>query len=446
MNKTARYTLVLFFICVTTILANAYDYDNWPTIATDSLFSVNSNVAKTTVTYRNNGEVTRHMIYDNNGKPLIEIWETEDSCTPDTLLYSDEGKMIAYFSHNKHGLLYDRMPEFVTNHSIERDEIHVNISNTDDHGNWLEAHARHFARIHRIMDYTFNDPAIQKLIVKYMDRRLLYQSKTTAMKDERFLGIFPNDNAMWVVLSIVGGALAFIFLRRLNSYYSVAIASVASTAIMGIGLVPYYIRLSANHLLNGTFIIWSTIVSASVLCIFTFRLISSMSRDKRFSNSYIEIVGNLWCIFTAAVSFFPLFNIWMWTWLALFLSLLAYGIMLMSTLLPHISTRCPKCHTKGSVYVAEIIDDGKIITERSISFNTQDSGPYDIRHHLWHKTYKTTETKSETETTKVYQNLLYRYKCSECDYECEKRVKGDHLGTNSTTHSTKTTSKHIEFD
>ena len=437
--------ITLLTLLMAVFTTNAYDYDNWPRMPIDSLYSVTTKPFLCSVSYHNDGKVTRNMIYDNEGKPLIEIWNTKESFRPDTILYSSDGKAIAYFSNGKSGRLKNRLPKFATKHSIERDEIYVNTSNVDDHGNWQEAHAKHFARILRIFDYNLNDNHLN-LIETYSQRRADYEDsdRSLSMGNECFLGLFPGVKSKYALLSIATGILAFIFIRRMRSNYNYAIASVTSAGIMAAGIIPYYRSLFGELLLNSNFISWSALFLGAGACVFTYFLISKMSVDKKYSNDNIEFVGNVWCMFATAVAFFPLLNAWMWTWLAVCMSLLTYGIMLMVTMLSHIHSRCPKCHSKGALYIADIIDDGKVIREKSYSFHSHNSGPHDIDHSLWWKTYKTTRTESDIETTEVYQNLLCRYECIECDYKKEERMKGDLLSRARNVYSKKKTTKHIE--
>ncbi len=435
-----RTISILLSVCCLFITAAASRYDSWPVIPIDSMYMAKGQPVTATIKYyANKGNVERTMIYDESGNMLIELWNTpRGGYSPDTLLYSETGTPLAYFSINKQGPVKGKSPEFIRKNLIDADELSIDKESCDESGNWTYAHAPEFGTIKRKMVYE-NDPALREIVERYSLRRAEYSDQEVSESNSAFLGIFPGEMAMTGICALVIGIIAFLLLKRLPFKFNYEIASTISAVIAGIGLVMYYQSLSQDMDQYGSFIMYFSLMLGVAVCIFLDKCISAMTYDNRYTNSDIKTVGMIWAVFITVVAIYPLLNIWLWTWLAIMLCWIPGFVVYMMIVESVVEKRCPKCHSADSVYVMDIVDDGKTLTETNTQTTTRESKPHNISKGLGGIKFRTTERETTRVKTNTYKYLLVRYACRHCDYREDKRKKGDLL--KSTDSSLTTTSE-----
>ncbi|MDE7408382.1 MAG: hypothetical protein K2M76_08170, partial [Muribaculaceae bacterium] len=437
-----RLLSVFFAFCFINTASGGYYYDGWNTIPTDSLYAVKGQPTKISVNYfGGGGNVDRTMWLDAQSKPLVEIWETTHSYTPDTLLYSSNGRVIAYFSHDKSGKINGSLPDFAHKSRIKPSELYISPEQIDKNDNWLWGHAASFGQIKRDIDYN-SDETSKQLIERFTTMRESYESHGNINGTANNLfGFFPGEMAMTGLGALAVGIILFIILSMLPFRFNYTLSSIAAAAVAGYGLLIYFQSLTYDMSLHRNFLLSATIVIGVALCIFISWCTSKMADDRRYSNSDVQTVGLIWAIFATVVVFYPLLNVFLWSWLAITFCWVPGVAIYMMIVDPLLKDRCPQCHRMHAIYVKEIVDDGQTVTETDVETTSRESKPHHISNNLDGIRFRTTERETTRVKTRTYEHLLVEYSCRHCDYHTSKRKRGDLLKQSDSSLTT-TTEKH----
>lgn len=401
-----------------------------------------------TATYTGrNGNITRRMIYDTQGIPVMHTAVYLNGNQTDTVLFDRESRVMATMSNRDHsrqisdGTISD-YTKYKDAYKLVQPKrsysVNIDASSKTPQGDWTKA-SYVYGKIARDIEYnetaeykaTLN--AAQKLIEElepeYAGRKQDLESNKGA--------VFLLFGAL-VILGVPFIAFIFMITRKMRPSLRYLLRHVVLFFI----LCPMLLGVLLNSAVNDTSWITMIMLAAVGGCWLFYgkKYFRKMAEHRELSNAYLLFsviaVSGLIGLITLPMMVGMILPI------PLIGTLAGYAAVVLLIVYHDPTTyRCPQCHVNDSYFEYKVTPDGRLI---KVSKDRSGTVSSPVLNQALNRLERETVDKKTT-TTSVYQMERVHKRCSCCGYYHSYRRRGAFLSQDIKADTTKT-KEHADLD